>query len=342
MPTPRRNPAGLDLNLIQAFLAVARAGGFSTAARRLDLPRSRLSLQIQRLEASLGQQLFRRTTRQVALTAVGQRLLDECGPLLDGLQDRVDSLGDRDQRLTGRLRISSTQPFMANVIAPVAVAFAAQHPDLDIDLRASDRITDPIAEGADLSFRVGWLRDSTARARQLGQVRQLVLAAPAYLARRGAPSDPDALADQDWIALQLLRSPLTWTFRRATTEVTVRVRSRLRTDSTAVLRSLLLDGAGLSIALEAEMAEELRTGRLVPVLTDWQLPEVGVHAVFPPGKQPHAAAHAFVTAMLEATRRRAVGPGALAGQGATAASLTDWFAPRRAPPKPTVTRRGRT
>lgn len=307
MPPPRRSPPGFDLNLIQAFLAVARAGGFSTAARRLDLPRSRLSLQIQRLETALGQQLFRRTTRQVALTAAGQRLLDDCGPLFDGLQDRVQSLGERQRRLAGRLRISSTQPFTADVLAPVAVAFAARHPDLDIDLRASDRITDPIAEGIDLSFRVGWLRDSTARARRLGQLRQVVLAASAYLARRGTPTRPDELAEHDWIALGLLRAPLTWTFGRpatgqATSEATVRVKARLRADSTAVLRALLLQGAGLSIALEAEMAAELRSGRLVMVLTDWQLPRVGVHAVFPPGNQPHAAAHAFVEAVIEAAR----------------------------------------
>lgn len=322
MPTPRRH--GLDLNLLQAFIAVARAGGFSTAARRLDLPRSRLSLQIQRLEAAVGQQLFSRTTRRVALTAAGQRLLEECGPLLDGLQASYESLGERGQRLAGRLRISSTLPFAGDVLAPVAVAFAGRHPDLDIDLRASDRIIDPIEEGVDVSFRIGWLRDSTARARRLGQFRQLVLAAPAYLARRGAPTHPDDLAGHDWIALRLLRSPLTWTFRQTTTQAEVRVKARIRADATTVLRALLLQGAGLSIAPEAEVATELRTGRLVAVLTDWQLPPVGVHAVFPPGNQPHAAARAFVEAVVEATRGAGGTLGILGSDDDTLSGLRNW------------------
>jgi DNA-binding transcriptional LysR family regulator len=288
-------PAVEDLNHLRAFVAVAEAGSFTAAADRLGLAKPQVSLQIGRLERSLGERLFNRTTRRVGLTDVGQRLYDDCSPLLQRLLASLGSVGAQAPLLGGRLRISATVDQTVQFLAQVVGDFAALHPQLQIELRSSDHVVDLVKDGIDVALRVGWLRDSSLQATRLGDFQQGVVASPGYLARRGTPTQPQQLAQHDWVALTLLPSPLTWTFTPDPGEaVTVRMRARLRTDSSAALRALLLGGAGISVMNVTQLADDLRERRLVRVLVRWQLPSGGIHAVFPPGRHRPAAARAFV------------------------------------------------
>ena len=284
-----------DLNRLHSFVAVAEAGGFTAAAGRAGLPKSKLSQHVGQLEAGLGQRLFNRTTRQVALTSIGRQLYEECAPLLAGIHASCDALGRRSQRLSGRLRISATVDYTANFLATALAAFSMRHPALQIELRSDDKVVDLVGEGIDLAFRVGWLADSTAKARQLDTFEQACVAAPAYLLRRGGPKHPAELSDHEWLALTLLRAPLTWTFRRNDAHaVTVRMRARLRVDSPAALRTLLLSGAGVSVVNLTEAGDDVRAGRLIHLLPGWKLPSGGIFAVRPPGPGINPAASAFV------------------------------------------------
>ncbi len=283
-----------DLNALRTFVAVAEAGSFTAAAERLGAAKAQVSLQVSRFEAALGERLFHRTTRRVSLTGAGQKLLDDAAPLLQALAAAVEGVRTGSE-LAGRLRIGATLDHTAQSLAGAVADFAVLHPRLQIELRSSDRVADMVTEGIDVSFRMGWLRDSSQRATSLGTFEQGLVASPRYLKLRGTPAHPSELADHEWLALTLLASPLTWTFQPPSGEpVTVRMRARLRTDSSAALRSLLAKGAGISVLNLQQAQDELASGTLVRVLARWKLPQGGFHAVFPPGRLRAPAAAAFV------------------------------------------------
>lgn len=295
----------IDLNAVLLFAAVAETGGFTAAAEQLGVAKAKVSVEVGRLEQRLGVSLFTRTTRRVTLTDAGQALLAECVPLLRGAQEAMGQLGGAAE-LAGPLRISTAVDHAVQSMSGAVAEFAALHPRVSIDLRASDRVTDLVKEGIDVAIRMGWLRDSSLRATRLGEFAQYVVASPAYLARAGMPRAPRDLVGHDWIALSLLPTPLTWKFSASRgRSQTVRMQSRLRSDSSATLRSLLLHGAGVSAVDQFSVAESLRTGQLVRLLPQWSLPQGGVYAVLPPGRHVPAKVRAFIDFYRAFLERRA-------------------------------------
>jgi DNA-binding transcriptional LysR family regulator len=285
----------IDLNTLTTFDTVVDAGSFTGAADRLGVAKAKVSVQVARLERQLGIALFTRTTRQVTLTDAGRALHAQCQPLLRGLSDALAEAGSEQGELSGMLRIATTAQQASLSIGPALVAFMALHPRLQVDLRTGDRVTDMVAEGIDLSFRMGWLRDSTQRAIKLGNFVQHVVAAPEYLSRVGAPQSPQELARMDWISLGLLPSPLTWKFTHAEgREATVQMASRMQVDSPGAVLSLLELGAGVSVLEELTLKDALAAGRVVKLLPEWTLPQGGVYAVLPPGRHTPARVRAFV------------------------------------------------
>lgn len=300
------NPTGqIDLNAVLLFAAVAETGGFTAAAEQLGVAKAKVSVEVGRLEQRLGVSLFTRTTRRVTLTDAGQALLAECVPLLRGAQEAMGQLGGAAE-LAGPLRISTAVDHAVQSMSRAVAEFAALHPRVSIDVRASDRVTDLVKEGIDVAIRMGWLRDSSLRATRLGEFEQYVVASPAYVARAGMPRAPRDLVGHDWIALSLLPTPLTWKFSASRgRSQTVRMQSRMRSDSSATLRSLLLHGAGVSAVDQFSVAEALRTGQLVRLLPQWSLPQGGVYAVLPPGRHVPAKVRAFIDFYRAFLERRA-------------------------------------
>ncbi len=295
----------IDLNSLTIFDSVASAGSFTGAALRLGVAKAKVSVQIARLERQLGIALFIRTTRQVALTDAGRTLHGACQPLLHGLRDALTDVGSEHGPLTGLLRLSTTVSHASASVAPALALFSALHPDLRIDLRTDDRISDLVAEGIDLSFRMGWLRDSSQRAIKLSEFSQYVLAAPDYLARHGTPQHPTELARHRWVALTLLPTPLTWHFTHANGATqAVQMKSRIQVDAPGALLALVRHGAGLS-AMETMSAQAaLASGALVRLLPDWTLPTGGVYAVLPPGRHVPAKVRAFIDFYRDFLKRR--------------------------------------
>ena len=286
----------IDLNLLPVFLAVAELGSFTATAERLGMAKSKVSLDISRLEGKLGLALFSRTTRRVALTDAGRQLQQRCTPLLQGVGDALARTRGAQSAVEGTLRISCSVALALQSLAPAVAQFAALHPGLQIELRTSDRVVDLVGEGFDLALRSGWLRDSTLRSVKLGSFDQQVLAAPAYLRRAGTPRTPQDLARHDWVALSLLRTPLTWKFSSPRGgDITVRTQARISADSPLALRALLEHGAGVSVLDHATATEAVATGRLQRLLPQWTLPRGGVFAVFPPGRHLGTNAQAFVS-----------------------------------------------
>jgi DNA-binding transcriptional LysR family regulator len=280
----------LDLNTLLLLPALAESGSFTAAAERLGSNKTSLSLQIKALEQQLGVALFRRTTRQVSLTAEGQQVLQHCLPLLQQVQQQLAALrpADSPPQLTGKLVVSAPEDFSNRVLIPALLAFAQRHPALQFDLRSSDQVQDLIKQGIDLSIRIGWLQDSSYKAHKLGEFQQWLLAAPAYLAQHTSPQHPADLTALHFIAFSPLPTPLSWRFRRTTgseaEELTVRLRSYFSTSSTQSVTSLLLAGAGLAVLPDYTARPLIQSGQLQHVLSDWQLPGGGIYAVYPPGQ----------------------------------------------------------
>lgn len=288
--------SSIDLNALRSVAAVAEAGGFTAAAERLGVTKARVSLDVARLEAQLGAGLFTRTTRRTTLTEAGESLLGEGLEPLRRVEAALAAFGrPRGGELAGSLRIASTADHATHGLARALTEFAALHPALQIELRSSDRVVDLVAEGIDVAIRLGWLRDSSLRATRLGDFEQHLVAAPAYLKRAGAPRRPEELAQHDWVALGLLRSPLTWRFvSRRGERIQVRMKSRLRADAAAPLRALVEAGAGISVMDQFNAEAGVRAGTLLRLLPEWSLPSGGMHAVWPPGRHVPAKVRAFV------------------------------------------------
>ena len=285
----------MDLNTLTIFDSVAASGSFTRAADKLGVAKAKVSISIGRLERDLGVALFTRTTRQVQLTSAGRSLHAECAPLLRALNDAVSGIGSESGAFTGSLRISATTANASESVGPAVAKFAALHPALHIELRTADRVSDMVAEGIDLSFRMGWLRDSSQRAIKLGEFRQFIVASPAYLSARGRPTKPAQLAAHDWVALSLLSSPLTWKFAaRDGRQETVHMRSRLHTDSPSTLLAMVENGAGVSAMEEMTLKPALAAGTVVRLLPSWSLPVGGIYAVLPPGRHVPPAVRAFI------------------------------------------------
>ncbi|HEY8605967.1 MAG TPA: LysR family transcriptional regulator [Noviherbaspirillum sp.] len=285
----------IDLNSLVVFDAVVIAGSFTGAADRLGVAKARVSLQVARLEQRLGVALFHRTTRRVALTDAGSALHAQCAPLLGGLTEALHHAGQDGERLAGSLRVSTTVDHAVQSLAPALARFAAMHPALQVDLRTGDRVVDMLGEGIDVAIRLGWLRDSSLRAVKLGEFEQYLVAAPAYLRRAGQPRRPQDLAGHEWIALTLMRTPLTWKFTgRGAASSTVQMKARLRVDSPAALRAMLAEGAGISVLDQYSVEADLAAGRLVRVLPRWSLARGGMYAVTPPGRHTALKAARFI------------------------------------------------
>jgi DNA-binding transcriptional LysR family regulator len=285
----------IDLNNLVFFDAVVKTGSFTAAADLLGVAKAKVSIQISRLEKRLDATLLSRTTRQVVLTDAGRALHLECQPLLQGMQDALERIGSGKSTVSGTLRLSTSVNHATRSLAAAITVFARLHPELHIDLRTDDRVVDLVAEGIDLSIRMGWLRDSSLHAVKLGEFEQYVVAAPAYLQRAGIPERPDDLARSEWIALTLLPTPQTWKFSAAGGHTRlVQMKSRIRVDSPDALRAMLLCGAGLSAVDEYNVRADLKAGDLVHVLPGWALPRGGIHAVYPPGRNVPAKVRAFI------------------------------------------------
>ncbi len=278
-----------------AFLAeVIEAGSMSAAARALGTSPSAISQQLRRLERDAGVTLLHRTTRSLALTEAGERVHAECAALLAAARRaRQQLLLSRDAP-SGELRLSATVGF-ARHVAPALGELLAGHPGLSLRLLVDDARIDLVHERVDLAIRFGRLPDSSWAARRLCDFQPLIAAAPDYLQRHGRPDHPQALAAHQWLglatgdrlqALQLGRAGLP--------PQTVQVQPRIVSNNQLSLQQMCVAGLGLAWLVRPDVEDDLRAGRLLPVLADWALPPMQVWAVTPQrGRQPAKVRHAI-------------------------------------------------
>jgi DNA-binding transcriptional LysR family regulator len=249
---------------MEVLVRVVQEGGFSAAARSLDLTPSAVSKLIARLEARLGVRLLTRTTRALTLTGEGSTYLRAAMRVLQELNDADQAVGSGAIR--GRLAINASLPFGAHCVVPALPEFLARHPDLSVDLSFTDDVINLLAQKADVAFRMGTLSDSALVARKLGQSRRVVCASPAYLARKGTPKSPAGLEQHNCLTFNFRRSRIGWPFREKGRDAEIGVAGRLQVNNGETMRQMVLNGAGIARLSGWHVKDDIERGDLVPLL----------------------------------------------------------------------------
>lgn len=288
------------LQTLEMFVAVASEGGFAAAARKLGSSPPAVTRGIAALEARLGTSLFLRSTRAVALTDAGAAFLGEARRILADLAGAERAVRGAEAEPRGQLYLTAPVMFGRLHVLPVVGDLMAQHRELAVRMMLIDRNVRIVEEGIDVALRVGPLADSGLKAVRIGAVQQMLVASPAYLARRGAPQAAADLAGHDLIGTMGPRATNEWQLASARWRLGPRPRLVLNT----VDGALAAAEAGLGIAnlLSYQLAEALDTGRLIALLSDEQPPALPVHLLFEPSRAGLPAVRLFIAAIKQRMR----------------------------------------
>lgn len=285
---------------LAAFLAVARARSFTRAAAKLGVTQSALSQTIRGLEARIGLRLLTRTTRSVAPTEAGERLLRSVEPAFDQIEAGLTALGELREKPAGTVRLSATENAIASVLWPVLRKLLVKYPDIKVEIVEDYGLTDIVAERYDAGVRPGETVAQGMIAVRIGpDMRMAVVGAPAYFARRPAPQSPRELTAHACINLRLPTHGglYTWEFEKDGRELRVRVEGQLVFTNSSLMLTAALDGFGLAYLPEDQVKRFLADGRLVRVLADWCEKFPGYHLYYPSRRQPTAAFALLVDAL---------------------------------------------
>ncbi|CAI0771234.1 MAG TPA: transcriptional regulator [Serratia grimesii] len=256
------------LDELAIFVAVIQHGSLAAAGRKLRRSAPAITRAIASLEQRFGARLVERTTRRLAPTEAGLRLVERAHVLLHEYQAAV--LDTVDTQLTGLLRITSPVQFGRKHVAPVVMAFLDHYPQMQIEMVLNDRNLDLIDEGLDVAIRIGHLQDSSRVARRLGQVSRVTVASPAYLARRGEPQEPAQLADHDTIVGTQRASLREWRFGPQENGERVRLTPRLLLNEVETQLLAVRAGKGIARLLSYQVADDLAAGTLVRLLPSYE------------------------------------------------------------------------
>jgi DNA-binding transcriptional LysR family regulator len=253
-----------------ALVSVAKAGGFSAAARETGIPLATLSRRVADLEGELGVRLLRRSTRQVALTETGQSYFQTCQRVLDEIRDAEETLRGEYRTPKGDLTLTAPMGFGRLHLQPVVMDFLRAYPAINLRLILADRLVDFIGEPIDLALRIAELADSDLIARNVGTIRMVVSASPEYIERHGAPTHPSELCRHDCIAWSSLGPLNTWWLREADTDRAFPIRTRFSTSSAESAIDAAVSGVGLVQTTAYQAERGVRDGGLTVLLEDFE------------------------------------------------------------------------
>jgi DNA-binding transcriptional LysR family regulator len=289
-----------DLVDLNAFMAVAAERSFTRAAAKLGTSQSALSHTVRRLETRLGVRLLTRTTRSVAPTAAGERLLATLTPALGMIDAELASLSDLRDKPRGMIRITTSEHAAETVLLPVLAPFLAEYPDIQVELSIDSGLTDIVTDQFDAGVRLGEALAKDMVAARIGpDLRMAVVGSPSYFAQHPVPKTPQDLAQHNCINLRLRSAGgmYAWELEQGDREVRVRVEGQMSCNNTATIVRAALRGVGLGFVMETSVAEHVRQGKLTRVLEDWCPPFAGYHLYYPSRRQSSAAFILLVDAL---------------------------------------------
>lgn len=289
-----------NLNDLVAFVTVAREGSFTRAAAQLRVSQSALSQTIRGLEERLGVRLLTRTTRRVAPTDAGERLLAAIGPRLEGIEQDLAALSDLRDKPAGTIRITASEHAASSILLPRLAALLPNYPDIKVEINTDYRMVDIVEQRFDAGVRLGEHLQKDMIAVRVGpDVRMAVVGAPSYFAKRPAPDKPQDLTAHDCINVRLPTHGglLPWDFKKGTRELNVRVEGQMTFNGFPQVVDAALAGMGLAFVLEDVVRRHIADGKLVRVLEEWCEVFPGYHLYYPSRRQPSPAFALVVDAL---------------------------------------------
>ncbi len=271
----------MDLNDIVVFTKVAETKSFTGAADQLGLPKSTVSRKLAQLEERLGVRLVQRTTRKLALTEIGEAYYARAARIVADIQAAEQVVTDMQATPRGRLRPTAPIDLSTRYLGAIVAEFIAEHPDVTVELDATDRVVDLIEEGYDVAVRFGQLPESTLIARKVTVLNAVLCASPGYLAKRGTPKTVDEIEDHDKVLFAPSARTTGWTLLNGDQTYEVGRPARFISNNLGAVRDVVLAGGGLSVMSEFMVACDIHDGKLVRVLPEWTSRPFDVQAVYP-------------------------------------------------------------
>jgi DNA-binding transcriptional LysR family regulator len=279
-----------------AFMAVAEQRNFTRAAKQIGISTATLSQTVRALEERLGIRLLNRTTRSVAPTEAGERLLTRLKPVLDDYEAAIESINEFRDKPAGLVRLTVAPPAAQSVLAPKLAKFIAQYPDIRLEISVDSAMVDIVSQQFDAGIRAEHRLDRDMIAVRVGQeVRSVVVASPDYLARNGRPKVPQDLQEHNCIRIRLSSGAiLPWRFQKGDKSFEVPVSGSLIANDVSVMGPPLLDGAGVAYVPHGYVAAAIEANRLVPMLEEWTPRESYLCLYYPSRRQMPAALRAVI------------------------------------------------
>ncbi|MBZ9661100.1 LysR family transcriptional regulator [Mesorhizobium sp. ESP-6-4] len=303
------------LTHLPVIVAVARRGGFALAAAELGMSPSAVSHAVRLVEERIGQPLFARTTRSVSLTEAGKALVETAGPALQDIAERMDRIRGVKGRPAGLLRINASNIAIPLAVTPVVAAMAERYPDVTVEIVADQGLIDIVGEGFDAGIRLGeMIAQDMVTVRMTPPFKAVIVASPAYVAKRGRPRDVADLANHNCIGYRLVRSGALyrWDLNDNGKDVVVETRgTTVVTDSLGAV-DLALAGVGLAYVFEPLVRADLAAGRLVQILPQTAIEEPGLFLYFPRRASMAPKLRAFIDTAQEFGRASMRTPGRVA------------------------------
>jgi DNA-binding transcriptional LysR family regulator len=271
----------MDLNDILVFTKVVETKSFTGAAEQLGLPKSTVSRKLAQLEERLGVRLVQRTTRKLALTDIGEAYYVRAARIVADVAAAEQVVTDMQSTPRGRLRITAPIDFSMLVLGEIVSSFISAHPEINVELDATDRVVDLIEESFDVGVRFGPLPESTLIARKLGGFEAMLVAAPSYLARKPPPTTVEELEDHDKVLFLPSTRTQGWTLVNGDQTYELQRPARFSSNNIMAVRKVVLAGGGISALAEFMAGCDVAEGRLVRVLPHWRGQRTDIHAVYP-------------------------------------------------------------
>lgn len=293
------------LTRMRAFIDVVEAEGFSAAARKIGRSKALLSKYVRELEDELGALLLNRTTRQFSLTEAGHTYYQRASEIVREVDSLAEAVRQSSGDVRGRIKLSAARTFADAPIGQSLVDFARQHPDIVLDIHLDDRFVDLVEEGFDLAVRISRLENSSLIARRLAPFSVRLCASPELIAKHGAPTRPQDLANMPCIVDTNGRSLANWRFKGEGEEsISVAVSGPIEVNSPIVARAAAVSGLGFAMLPDFIAAPDVASGKLVTMLDDRLLAGTGIFAVYPHRRYLPAKVRVFVDFLVHWFRTR--------------------------------------
>ena len=279
------------------FEKIVALNSISAGGQACGLTATVSSDHLKRLESDLGCTLLNRTTRSISLTADGRAFLQYASDLIETYEAARHSVGKNSTTPVGRLTVAAPALFAKKFLPDVISAFLDDYPETQLSLKISDEIQNYTAEGIDVAIRIGWLENSSLIAKKISENRRILCASPLYLRKYGTPSHPTELENHNCI---IFVGEDSWRLANGSEHVRVKVSGRFDTNSAEMATQAALEGQGIALRSLWDVSDDLRTGRLVQILKDYEIPsDMAVYVIYPPRKFISLNARSFVDLLMK-------------------------------------------